>query len=187
MEYALESSAIYGWNQKMLEDACAYVGRPHIDKMLFPEGIREFTMAFFDEVDHEMFERCSQVVAKGDGVSSRIASHLKSRFAILSRYRDAVMQILHYFASKDGALCATILGWRTVDRIWHASDAHSYSKGYYTKRASLLAIYSAAMLHFAKNGVDIEGFIDNKIEKLMRFHAFKGKVINFVKKSAFFH
>ena len=67
--------------------------------------------------------------------------------------------------------------WGTADRIWKALGDESRDVNWYTKRATLSAVYSATVLYWL--GDDSAGhratwdFLDRRIEDVMRFEKTK--------------
>ena len=70
--------------------------------------------------------------------------------------------------------------WGTADAIWQALGDTSDDVNWYTKRATLSAVYGATVLYWL--GDESEGhaatweFLDRRIENVMQFEMFKAKV-----------
>ena len=61
---------------------------------------------------------------------------------------------------------------RLADEIWFLSGDESVDSSWYTKRATLSAIYSSTELYMTQdqspNFIETEQFLDNRLEDLMR-------------------
>jgi ubiquinone biosynthesis protein COQ9 len=67
---------------------------------------------------------------------------------------------------------------RLADEIWFLSGDQSVDSSWYTKRATLSAIYSSAEIYMtqdkSKNFVETEQFLDNRLLDLMKVGGFMG-------------
>lgn len=67
---------------------------------------------------------------------------------------------------------------RLADEIWFLSGDQSVDSSWYTKRATLSAIYSSAEVYMTQdkslNFVETEQFLDNRLEDLMKVGGFVG-------------
>ena len=70
--------------------------------------------------------------------------------------------------------------WGTADAIWTALGDTSDDVNWYTKRATLSAVYSAAVLFWlgdqSPNQSATSDFIDRRIENVMEFEKVKSKI-----------
>ena len=70
--------------------------------------------------------------------------------------------------------------WSTADRIWNALGDTSEDINWYTKRASLSAVYSSTILFWlgdsSENNADTWAFLDRRIENVMQFETLKAKL-----------
>ncbi|MGL4279545.1 MAG: COQ9 family protein, partial [Albidovulum sp.] len=82
-----------------------------------------------------------------------------------------------FFAMPAQAATGAALIWGTADAIWTALGDTSRDINWYSKRATLSAVYSATVLYWL--GDESEGhqatweFLDRRIEGVMRFEKFK--------------
>ncbi len=72
------------------------------------------------------------------------------------------------------------LVWQTADKIWQGLGDESEDINWYTKRATLAAVYSATVLFWLGDDsaecVDSWDFLDRRIENIMQFERFKSGV-----------
>ena len=69
------------------------------------------------------------------------------------------------------------LVWETADTIWNGLGDDSRDVNWYSKRATLSAVYTACVLYWlgdlSENHADTRGFIDRRIDGVMRFEKIK--------------
>lgn len=69
---------------------------------------------------------------------------------------------------------------KLADEIWFLAGDESVDSSWYTKRASLSAIYSATETHMTQdkspNFVETEQFLDNRLDDLKKLGGFMGTV-----------
>jgi len=89
--------------------------------------------------------------------------------------RGTVMFALPHMAP-DGAK----LIWGTADAIWEALGDPSRDVNWYTKRATLSAVYGSVVLYWlgddSADGYATRAFIDRRIENVMTFEKVKASV-----------
>jgi ubiquinone biosynthesis protein COQ9 len=66
--------------------------------------------------------------------------------------------------------------WGTADAIWNALGDTSKDVNWYTKRATLSAVYGSVVLYWlGDDGTGVDDFIDRRIENIMQFEKAKAK------------
>lgn len=69
---------------------------------------------------------------------------------------------------------------KLADEIWFLSGDQSVDSSWYTKRATLSAIYSSAEVYMTQdkssNFVETEQFLDNRLQDLMKVGGFVGSL-----------
>ena len=105
--------------------------------------------------------------------------HMKIRSLILIRlkqatpYKEVVRQTLAVLARPQHAKLAAQLLYKTVDEMWRAAGDTSTDYNFYTKRATLSAVYSATLLAFlSDNSADMEkteAFLDRRLADVAKF------------------
>lgn len=69
---------------------------------------------------------------------------------------------------------------RLADEIWFLSGDQSVDSSWYTKRATLSAIYSSTEIYMTQdksaNFVETEQFLDNRLQDLMKVGGFMGEL-----------
>jgi ubiquinone biosynthesis protein COQ9 len=73
---------------------------------------------------------------------------------------------------------------KLADEIWFLAGDQSVDSSWYTKRASLSAIYSATEVYMtqdtSKNFIETEQFLDNRLQDLMKVGGFMGTLSQWV-------
>ena len=165
-----------GWSNASLVMAAADCGLSEVEiHRLFPAGIADAIAAYGAYADKNMItafhaQRASDIAA--------MAVHMKIRSLVLIRlkqtapHKEVVRRTLAVLARPQHAKLATQLLYRTVDEIWRAAGDTSTDYNFYTKRATLSAVYSATLLAFlSDNSVDMvktEAFLDRRLADVAR-------------------
>ena len=91
-----------------------------------------------------------------------------------------VLRALALLALPLNAPLALKLLYRTVDAMWYAAGDTSADFNFYTKRATLAAVYSSTLLYWLNDrSPDNEAswaFLDRRIENVMSFEKLKGRL-----------
>ena len=166
-----------GWSMAAFEaagDACAFeVGE--FDR-LFPGGCDAVITAYADWVNRQM---ARQFLDKyGDDEIEAMPVHKRIRALILIRleqvagHKEAVRRTYSYFGKPQNAFLASQILYRLVDHIWRLAGDQSTDYNFYTKRATLAAVYGSVMLAFlGDNNADMEkvtAFLDRRLADVAR-------------------
>jgi ubiquinone biosynthesis protein COQ9 len=166
----LPDVAFDGWSRLALRQAARRAGAaPDVAAALFPRGVPDLIAAFNQWADRRMLERLGD---EPGSLSHRVAIALRLRFEVLAPWREAVRHALAVLALPHNAALGLRLLYDTVDAIWRGVGDHPSDFSFYTKRATLAAIYGAALLYWlddrSPSGVDTEAFIDRRLADLRR-------------------
>ena len=162
-----------GWSQHALRRAADRIGMPAREaRALFPRGAIDMVAAFSRWADRQMLDRLEAVPAEPESLSRRIARALRVRFEVLLPWREAVRRGLSVLAMPHNAALGMRLLYETVDGTWYAAGDTSTDFSFYTKRASLAAIYGAAMLFWlddrSPGAVETDAFVERRLADLHR-------------------
>jgi len=169
----LPDVAFDGWSRHALRNGARRADIPVGEAMaLFPRGAPDLIAAFSRWADHQMLERLAAIPVEPAGLSRRVALAMRSRFAVLSPWREAVRRGLAVLAMPQNALLGLRLLYDTVDAIWHGVGDDSTDFSFYTKRATLAGIYAAAVLFWlddrSPDFADTQAFIERRLADLHR-------------------
>lgn len=181
LEAALPDAPFDGWSDRALEQAALEAGVDRSTaRLAFPRGGVDLALFFHREGDREMVERLSSGDFSALRIRDKIAAAIRIRLEIAGRRREAVRRAAAMYAlpiyAADGARAV----WETADAIWTAIGDPSEDLNWYTKRAILSSVISAATLYWL--GDESEGhertsaFIDRRIEDVMRVERVKSAI-----------
>lgn len=163
-----------GWSHPALRAAARRVGiAPGEALALFPGGAADLVACFSRWADRRMFERLDSLPLDGLRIPQRIALAIGLRLEILEPWREAVRRALVVLALPQHAPLALTLLYETVDGIWYAAGDHATDFSFYTKRATLAAIYAATVLYWLEDrspgAVDTRAFLERRLADVARF------------------
>jgi ubiquinone biosynthesis protein COQ9 len=179
LDAALPHVAFDGWSAAAFDAACADIGMaPTLARAYCPRGAVDLAVAYHRRGDHAMIAALAAAETGGLRFRDRIA--LAVRLRLDGADREIVRRGAALFALPQHATTGAALIWGTADAIWTALGDTSDDINWYSKRATLSAVYSATVLYWM--GDDSEdhaatwGFLDRRIEGVMRFETFKARV-----------
>jgi ubiquinone biosynthesis protein COQ9 len=142
---------------------------------LFPRGIASVITIGSDDVDAKMVAKfMDRFSDKFDGmpVHVRIRELLIIRFEILQLHKEAVRKMITSMAKPEHAELGSRLLYKTLDRVWRAAGDRSTDFNFYTKRATLGAVYGATMLAFLDDDTpDMQktrAFLDRRLQDVAK-------------------
>jgi ubiquinone biosynthesis protein COQ9 len=95
-------------------------------------------------------------------------------------HKEAIRRALAILALPQNARVAAQATARTIDAIWHAAGDRSANVSWYTKRATLTAIYSATLLYWlrdtSEDNAPTLAFLDRMLATHARFRRLTGRV-----------
>lgn len=181
VEAALPHVAFDGWSGATLEaaivDAGVDAGLAH---QACPRGAMDLALAFHRIGDEKMEAALSAANLSDMRFRDRIAKAVQLRIEVVADEKEAVRRGVTLFALPLHAADGAHALWATTDKIWNALGDVSEDVNWYTKRATLSAVYSATLLFWL--GDDSEGssetwaFLDRRIDNVMQFETIKAKL-----------
>ncbi len=162
-----------GWSSNTLSLAATDCNIAEADWMqYFPGGLDEVVTLYGILADDEMVDAYHSM----DKVP--VPTHLKVRTLVMlrlhqaSRHKETVRRSLGFLAQPRHAALASRMLYRTVDNIWRTVGDMSTDYNFYTKRATLAAVYSATMLAFLADDTEdlskTEAFLDRRLKDISR-------------------
>lgn len=178
LDAALPHVAFDGWGDETLAMAAADAGiEIEAAKALFPRGGVDMALAYHRRGDRAMVEKMKAADMTGLRFRDRIALGVKLRLEDADR--ELVRRGMTLFSLPQNAAEGAQAIWQTAGLIWESLGDTSRDVNWYTKRATLSAVYSSTVLFWL--GDDSDGhqatwdFLDRRIENVMQFEKFKGK------------
>ncbi len=180
LDAILPQVAFDGWSQAAFDEAVADVElSPEHAKTLCPRGAVDLAILF-----HQNGDRAMLALAEGEDLSElrirdKIARLVELRLQAVDD-KEAVRRGSVLFALPHMAPDGAKLIWGTADAMWDALGDPSRDVNWYTKRATLSAVYTSVVLYWLGDD-SIEGqatraFIDRRIADVMTFEKVKASV-----------
>jgi len=176
LDAALPHVAFDGWSAATLAAACQDAGiAPGLAHVICPRGALDLAVAYHRRGDRTMGAALAATDLGALRYRDRVARAVRLRLETCER--DLVRRGAALFALPQNLAGGGGLIWGTADAIWRALGDTSQDLNWYSKRATLSAVYSATVLYWL--GDESEGqhatwdFLDRRIEDVMRFEKTK--------------
>ncbi len=180
VEAALEHVAFDGWTMAALRAGAAAAGLDEEEALLlFPRGPVEAIEAHVALADRRMVEAVAALDPEPEGAAATVRAAIRLRLEQNAPHREAIRRALARLALPQNAPLALRSLYRTVDTIWLLADDRSTDFSYYTKRATLAAIYMAVLqVWLADRSEGLEAtwaFLDRRLEDTARIGRLRGR------------
>ncbi|MDB5317615.1 MAG: putative ubiquinone biosynthesis protein [Rhodospirillales bacterium] len=166
---ALPHVARLGWGRTAIRAGLSDIGAdPDSEAWLFPRGAIGAIEAWLDLADRDMAE-----AAPGEGLAAlrtpaRIRRLVLLRLDQVGPHREALRRAVGRLACHPGAAIRTAA--RTADAMWNAAGDASADFSWYTRRASLAAVYGATLAYWLRREdpglVETSAFLDRRLADL---------------------
>ncbi|WGW05348.1 COQ9 family protein [Tropicibacter oceani] len=169
-----------GWSEPSFAAAIEDAGvDPVVARSLFPRGAVDLAVAYHKAGDAEMLRRIEAADLSEMRFRDKVAFAVRARIEAVDD-REVVRRGTALFALPMHAVDGAKLIWGTADAIWNALGDSSRDFNWYTKRATLSAVYSSTVLYWLgdespENTATWE-FLDRRIEDVMRFEKTKAQM-----------
>lgn len=180
LDAALNHVPFDGWSEASFAAAASDTGSTLAEaRALAPRGALDLAMAYHRRGDRAMVEEIEKIDLSTLRYSERVAKALKLRIAAMDD-REAVRRATTLFSLPMNAPEGAKLVWETADHIWKALGDTSDDGNWYSKRATLSAVWASVVLYWL--GDDSPGFqktfefIDRRIENVMQIEKMKGQL-----------
>ncbi len=181
VEAALHHIVFDGWTMASLRSGAADAGLDESEAaVLFPRGPMEAIEVHLALADRQMVEAVSALHPPPTGMAAVVRAAIHARLEQNAPHREAVQRAVTRLALPHNAPLAARSLYRTVDLIWTLAGDRATDFSYYTKRATLAALY-AAVLQFWLNDRS-EGneatlaFLDRRLADIARIGRMRGRL-----------
>lgn len=170
-----------GWSGAAIRAGAREIGiDPATARRLFPDGPAGLLAAFSAEADCAMLVALAATDLATLRMPERIALAVRARIEAIAPHREAARRAAGHLAlPTSGALGATLL-YRTVEAMWTGVGDRSADFGWYTKRATLAAVYAATLLAWfddrSEGFTATWGFLDRRLADVARLGRFRKSV-----------
>ncbi len=167
-----------GWSPETLKMAIADSGvDPALAQLACPRGAIDLAVAFHKRGDRQMVAAMQAADMEALRYKDRIALGVRLRLEAVAQDREAVRRGVTLFALPQHAAEGATLIWGTCDLIWNTLGDTSEDVNWYTKRATLSAVYSATVLFWlgdeSEDFTDTWAFLDRRIDNVMQIEKLK--------------
>lgn len=165
-----------GWSETAMQTTAEEMGLSSSDVLrLFPKGLVSVVTTGSDDVDAKMIaEFMTRFADRPDEmpVHIKIRELLLIRFEILQPHKEAVRKMITFMAKPAQAELGSRLLYNTLDRVWRAAGDRSTDYNFYTKRATLAAVYGSTLLAFLDDDTPemrkTRGFLDRRLQDVAK-------------------
>ncbi|KAI9285405.1 COQ9-domain-containing protein [Umbelopsis sp. AD052] len=173
MEATLPFVATHGWTTESISLGAQTLGYPSIAHGIFPNGPADLIELFLEDSRLKLESEMERKKAAGelenlratDIVRLAVITRLEMTRPYIKRWPEALSVMAH---PTNSVMSFTQLG-KLVDDIWFYAGDKSPDMNWYTKRASLAAVYTSTELYMTQdvspNSVDTLGFLQRRLEQ----------------------
>lgn len=146
---ALRRAPAEGWTEGMLRRATVEAGAaPELAESLFPRGPVSAVAAWSEMADRRMEEAAAREDMTGLRTPQRVRRVVELRLRAVEPHRDALRGALGLLALPWNLGTAAKLTASTVSAMWYAAGDRSSDFSWYTRRATLAAVYGATLAYW---------------------------------------
>ncbi len=175
LDAALAHVPFDGMNRRAIEAGARDIGiSADLAQVIFPQGGASLAAAYHRRGDRTLRDWLAATPPEGrfrDRITASVWQRLRFADREMVRAGSAVMAL-----PGNAGLGARLI-WETADVIWVGLGDRSDDVNWYSKRATLSAVYAATVLYWlGDDSADwnaTRDFLDRRIEGVMRFEKFK--------------
>lgn len=165
-----------GWSDVTLRAAVADSGTAAgLAAGLFPRGGIDLAVAYHKWGDQSLRSEVASADLSALRFREKVTHAVRLRLELVDK--EAVRRGVALFALPQHAPEGAALIWGTADTIWNALGDTSRDINWYSKRATLSAVYSATVLYWlgdsSEGNADTWAFLERRIENVMQFEKIK--------------
>lgn len=169
-----------GWSRKALTAAARESGFDEtMAERAFPGGPIEAAAHFAALADRKLLEEAAAEDLGKLRFTERVAWLVRRRLEAWTHHREAIRHAVAALALPGRAGLAARTAWHTADTIWRAAGDTSTDFSYYTRRATLVAVYGATLLVWLDDHTEGAAatwtFLDRRLADVGRFTKFRQK------------
>jgi ubiquinone biosynthesis protein COQ9 len=180
LDAALMHVPFDGWSETTFKAAISDTGMDAaLARSVCPRGAVDLALAFHTRGDRAMLERLKTEDLSDLKFRDKIAAAVRFRLQAVAD-KEAVRRGTTLFALPHHAADGAKAIWGTCDLIWDALGDTSDDLNWYTKRATLSAVYSSTVLYWlGDDSLDQQAtwdFLDRRIDNVMQIEKIKAQV-----------
>jgi ubiquinone biosynthesis protein COQ9 len=175
-----ENAVFDGWSRKAVDSAAQQLGIDPVQaRLAMPKSPAGMIDLYIQEVDRALEAWFTPKRLQGMKIREKIRALVWRRLEIMGPAREAVRRGLAILAMPQNLPLALRVSWRTADLMWRIAGDTSTDFNHYTKRMTLGAVYASTLLAWlddqSEGWRDTAGFLDRRIDDVMRFEKFKAE------------
>ncbi len=179
LQAALPHAAFDGWSEATLQAALTDSGiAPGLGRALFPRGGLDLAVAYHQLGDQAMTDALAATDLTVLRYTNRVALAVKLRLSHADK--ELVRRGTTLFSLPHHAPEGAKLIWGTSDAIWRALGDTSNDLNWYSKRATLSAVYTATVLFWlgdqSDDNADTWGFLDRRLDNVTQLEKTKAAI-----------
>ncbi len=180
LEAAMPHVPFDGWGEATFAAAMQDAGiGADVARALCPRGAVDLAIAFHQMGDAAMVTRVAGEDMGALRYSEKIAALVRFRLEAVEN-KDLVRRGMTLFSRPQYGADGSRLVWETCSLIWDTLGDTSQDFNWYTKRATLSAVYGSTVLYWlgdeSEAHSDTWEFLDRRIADVMQFEKFKASV-----------
>lgn len=176
-----------GWTEAALDMALTESGVEAGKAVLFPQVIRDALDFWASEEDRAMAEAYEALEVKPGKIRDKVTWLVRRRIEQMTPNREAARRAAAVLALPLHHGLGAQMTWRTAGAMWRALGDQSTDGNYYTKRATLSAVYTTTLMRWFADEADETtepypatwAFLEQRIDNVMQFEKLKAKAKKF--------
>jgi ubiquinone biosynthesis protein COQ9 len=178
---ALPLVSFDGWGGQTFTQAVADSGvDADIAALACPRGGLDLALAYHRQGDAQMLEALEATDMSDMRFRDRITLAIRLRLQASGPDKEAVRRATTLFSLPQNTAEGAQAIWRTADLIWTALGDTSTDINWYSKRATVSAVYSATVLFWlgdqSEENADTWAFLDRRIADVMQIEEIKARI-----------
>ena len=137
-----------GWTEEMLALAAADCKMETDEALRLVGGVDGAIALYAKMADEDMLAGFEALADKPERTHEKIRALILIRLEQAAPHKETVRKTLSYLAKPQQAPTATSLLYQTIDAMWRAAGDEATDFSFYSKRATLAAVYSATLMAF---------------------------------------
>lgn len=162
-----------GWTRSALRAALGETAPRH-----FPGGVEDAVEAYLDWMDRRMVDAAAEAL-RDKSLTKRVRGLIGARLHVAAAHKQVVRRTLAFLAMPRHAPLSARCFARTLDTIWHAAGDRSADFSWYTKRATLAAVYGTTLLFWLHGDTTEESaleFLDRRLAGAARIGKLRARL-----------
>ena len=180
LDAALPHVAFDGWSPETFAAAAKGAGYSVAEaRSICPRGAIDLAVHYHRRGDDEMTSRLAEADLSEMRFRDKVATALRFRVDAMTD-REAVRRASTLFALPQNVPESARLVWETADKVWTALGDRSDDVNWYSKRATLSAVWASVVLFWlgddSPDQVETGAFIDRRIDDVMQIEKAKASL-----------